>query len=580
MPARVQIEIEAKDSASGVLRAVASSFGNIGKAGSDFFTMLSTKQDALDMFNRAMTDTSISVQDVANAENMAAAATARFAETLATMAIEGLKDSIEFTQEYAGAVRDLALASGASAEEASRLLQVLDDYEISAENVTQATRAMTRNGLAPTVETLASLSDQYLALNTAQEKNAFVIENLGRGGLEWVNVLNQGGEAILALNNGINQNLILTDEQIRKTEEFRLAQDAFNDNIDGMKVSLGLGVMELVNTNFQMERLRDLAIELGATGGMEASKFAASIISMSHNADSAAQSYTAMAQAIEQSSSVVGQMVEETALPQIDYKSLIGDIQNFQNEQDRYSQTNEKLLAQESELLLRRDELIRQLDEMTEWQKKYSQEGKDAQAELEGIPLALQANADALAANAEAHKRWAAETVYAFAVARASADGSISEVEGELLIGAGEALGLFSEETATAMKEVNTAFSELDTEDAVSVVDTLTQALQTLTQNPWTITIDVNAPELPASSSSSPSSPVANQSGGVVYAGQPYMVGEAGAEPFFPEHNGRILGHAESLHALTLGAGGGTSYFYGNVTIELSGSNSGIMGLR
>jgi hypothetical protein len=61
------------------------------------------------------------------------------------------------------------------------------------------------------------------------------------------------------------------------------------------------------------------------------------------------------------------------------------------------------------------------------------------------------------------------------------------------------------------------------------------------------------------------------------------MVGERGAEPFVPSVNGRILGHAESLHALTAGGGmgGATNYFYGPVTLQLSEeSASNFMSMR
>jgi len=72
-----------------------------------------------------------------------------------------------------------------------------------------------------------------------------------------------------------------------------------------------------------------------------------------------------------------------------------------------------------------------------------------------------------------------------------------------------------------------------------------------------------------------------NQVGGQVYAGQPTMVGEAGAEPFIPQQNGRILGHAESLHALSMQGGGGTNYFYGQVTLQIGeGDASGLMSMR
>jgi hypothetical protein len=73
------------------------------------------------------------------------------------------------------------------------------------------------------------------------------------------------------------------------------------------------------------------------------------------------------------------------------------------------------------------------------------------------------------------------------------------------------------------------------------------------------------------------------QQGGEVFAGVPVGVNEAGREVFMSQQNGRILGHAESLHALSLGGGGGSKYgpFYGPVTIQMSDdSATGFMGLR
>jgi len=102
----------------------------------------------------------------------------------ALTAIGGVvKSSYGDFQNYAGAVRDLALVSGTGAEQSSLLLQVLDDFEISAEDVTVATKKMTANGLVPTVETLAKLSDQYLAINDPMERNEFILKNLGKSGI-------------------------------------------------------------------------------------------------------------------------------------------------------------------------------------------------------------------------------------------------------------------------------------------------------------------------------------------------------------------------------------------------------------
>ncbi len=207
MAARVQITVEAKDAASGILRGITSQMGTFGTLMED------------------LTSKNI------NWGNVAATAT--------TMVVNGLKDSIKATQEYAQEVRDLTLVSGTSAEEASRLLQVLDDFQISAQDVTAATRVMTKQGLTPTVETLAQLSDQYLSINDAQARNEFILKNLGRAGLQWVNVLNQGGDAIRNLSDGVSENLILTEENIREAEQYRLALDEWNDAVLGLKISIG-----------------------------------------------------------------------------------------------------------------------------------------------------------------------------------------------------------------------------------------------------------------------------------------------------------------------------------------------------
>lgn len=217
MAERVQVIVDAKDNASGVLRGLTANMGALGGA------------------VEHVTGASI------NWGNVTAQATRLISDVL--------KEAFTVATEYASAVRDIALASGTSAEEASRLLQVLDDFEIQANDVTTATRAMTRNGLAPTIETIAQLSDEYLKLNTAEERNAFITENLGKGGAKWANVLKEGSAAILELNAGVNEALILNDEQIRQYEEMRLNQDEFNDRVMALQITLINGLVPAINAS-------------------------------------------------------------------------------------------------------------------------------------------------------------------------------------------------------------------------------------------------------------------------------------------------------------------------------------------
>lgn len=231
MAERVQVIIDAKDNASGVLRGLTAQMGALGGT------------------VEQLTGASI------NWGNVAQQAT--------RMIVDVLQRAYQEYSELATAVRDLSLASGATAEESSRLLQVLDDFEIKANDVTTATKALTRNGLAPTVQTIAQLSDEYLKLNTAEERNAFITENLGRGGAKWANVLKEGSENILALNASVSQNLILTDEQIRLYEVQRLAIDNLQDQVDGWLVQLGQNVGLVIAYNEALLRANEIYVEQG-----------------------------------------------------------------------------------------------------------------------------------------------------------------------------------------------------------------------------------------------------------------------------------------------------------------------------
>ena len=207
MAARVQIVVEAKDATSGVFRALTSELGAFGGLVEE------------------LTAKNINWGNVG--------------QMAAKMVIDGIKDTIKVTTEYAREVRDLSLASGQGAEQSSRMLQVLDDYQLTAEDAKTATRALTKEGLAPTVDTIAQLSGEYLKLNSVEEKNAFVQKNLGRAGQEWLNLLNQGPDAIRKMNDAVSEGLILTEENVQAAEKYRLALDEWNDSVQALKISIG-----------------------------------------------------------------------------------------------------------------------------------------------------------------------------------------------------------------------------------------------------------------------------------------------------------------------------------------------------
>lgn len=670
MPARVQIVVDVQSAGGGVLRAITSELGALG----GLVEELTGKN--------------------VNWGNVAQQAT--------QMIISGVKDALKVTSEYTEAVRDQMLISGQSADASSRFIQVLDDYQLSAEDAKTATRALTREGYAPTIETIAKLSGEYQKLTTVEEKNAFVQKNLGRTGQEWLNLLNQGPDAIMAMNDAVDKNLILTEANIQAYEDYRLTMDEFNDRVMALKVSIGnelIPVLSEMLDNFSAsQRAAEIMVEQGLNPALTWSK---------EYKDALAQANAEQLAAAASASELAGELgigAEVTAEATVNYKELIGSIQSAQSAIDSYKEKNVELAEQKRELLGTIEDLKN---------RGYREEGKavqDVRAKIADLDKGLDANA-------KAHEKWAKQTIFSFAQARAAADGEISEGEGKVLIEIGQQLELFDAQTAEAMQNVNEAFSDLDVSDAEASVNAVRVALQELTSKPWTITVvadtsGVNLPSTAVTTSGStevsgPTVPTCfiagtqilmsdgttkniedirpgdkvtsyhlseavvstveetfdfeadgyllingklgvtpnhmiyandkwipagelktgdilttpkgegyvnsieqvqgrvkvydihvtdephnyfaegilvhnKQMGGTVYAGQPYLVGERGAEAFMPSQNGRVLGHAESLHALGLGGGGGqTNYFYGNVTLQVGEeSAAGLLSVR
>jgi len=551
MTARVQIQIEAQDAASGVLRAITSQFGVLGGAVSDMSDMFSKNTAVFDLYQRGLTDMSVTTADVAKAEEAAAAATARFAETITMLAVNALKEAINSSIEYAAEVEKVSLMSGASAAQSSRLIQVLDDYKITTDDITTAMRKMTAQGYAPTIETVAQLADQYNSLNTTQEKNAFLIENLGRGGAEWAKVLSLGSDALLEMNGNIDENLILTEKNIQAAEDYRLNIDQLEDSWQGVTILLGNAVIPALNNVFEtINQVADAQTSLENQGmsPYEAHRlaiygFKAEIQDAPAMIGDYGESMKELNTTYSESIPVMGEMITN-------YDELIGSIVDYQDEIDRYQDTSSNLKETEAELLEQQALLSAELEKAVGSYGANSNAAADVQAKLDGVNGKLEDNKKKLAENEEAHRRWAAQTIFAFAQARAAADGSISEVEGKLLIDAGQALGLFDENTARTMDSVNQAFDTLDTSNAQDVINTLKEQLEALVSGSYIINIGVDAPELPTVP------PPTTPPGGTPPPG------------YGPPGGGSVGGSAT------------TNYFYGNVTYVSDGVTGDVLEYR
>lgn len=141
--------------------------------------------------------------------------------------------TIAKTAEYANEVYKLSKVSGENAESTSRLIQVLDDYGISATQAMRATRSLTKEGFTASINDIAKLSDAYNKLGSQQEKNKFAQKNFGKDYASFIPLLEKGSAAILKQADAVNKNLILTDKQAEQYRKLTIAQDQLTDSGTG-----------------------------------------------------------------------------------------------------------------------------------------------------------------------------------------------------------------------------------------------------------------------------------------------------------------------------------------------------------
>jgi hypothetical protein len=190
--------------------------------------------------------------------------------TAGAAVVAGLNAAKDAAQEYDQAVYQMSLTTGTSAQATSRLIQVMDDAGISQETLTRALKIGVKNGVEPSIEGLAALSDQYLALAPGIDRDNFLLEKFGRNGLEMARAMTLGGDALLRMNGQIESGLVVTQEAIQQSEEYRKNVDALNDSWEAFKISIGNQVIPVLNdvisSNLEWsDAMKEAAIQTGST---------------------------------------------------------------------------------------------------------------------------------------------------------------------------------------------------------------------------------------------------------------------------------------------------------------------------
>lgn len=468
MAERVEIIVTAQDSASQILRGIAGNFGSIGDI----------------------------VQSLTSG---------RIIEELTEQIVKFGKEAIDATVKYANEVRALSAVSGESAEETSRFIQVLDDYKISSQDAMTATRAMTKEGLVPNIDTLAKLSDEYLSITDKQKQNEFVIKNLGRAGLEWVEVLNLGGEAIRNQGAAVSEGLLLNEKMLKQARDLEFAQDNLNDAQQATYIIVGSKLipvytdfLNIMNGDIQALFTFTDALGNAATGQQSLADWAAQIV------NSTMPSFMREAS---KATEELGTSSEETAQK----------IQLTEEEIKAITKASESFLSTVGNLT----------GSLADYEKKHN----DIQNELNEGNITLQEAQSQWAALADEQEKASQRMILNMLQQQLSVDG-LNEAETSYLLDTGLKWGIYSQkavqEAQRAQEEVRRLSDEFNSvpEYKSSTIDLVTNYISNFISN----TFGSN-----------------HAGGGGVSAGTLYRVNETRQEYFQPSMSGEVI---------PLGAGG------------------------
>lgn len=156
------------------------------------------------------------------------------------------KDSIADYAGYVEQISKMATYTNTTTEEMSRLYQVTDDLRIPINSLETALKTMAEKGTAPSIEGLAKLSDEYLALQDPVERAKFLTDNFGRSGQEMAKMMALGGKAIRDQAKDIEDWMIVTGKSKKDIENYNKTMDAWDESIMRVKYNIGANLIPAI----------------------------------------------------------------------------------------------------------------------------------------------------------------------------------------------------------------------------------------------------------------------------------------------------------------------------------------------
>jgi hypothetical protein len=162
------------------------------------------------------------------------------------------REAISDYEAYVDEISKMASFTSVSNEEMSRMYQLSRDLQIEVGGLQTALETMTDKGTAASIEGLASLSNQYLALETPLERSQFLMENFSGGAKDMARMMDLGGDAILNMSDDMASWLIVSDESEIAIQRYTEAMNNWEDSTNSFKFSLANGLMPVITEFINM----------------------------------------------------------------------------------------------------------------------------------------------------------------------------------------------------------------------------------------------------------------------------------------------------------------------------------------
>lgn len=360
------------------------------------------------------------------------------------------RQAVNETVKYADEVRGMMQLTNQSAEESSRLAQVMDDLKVSNAALGKATKKLADEDLTLNIETLAKLSDEYKRLGTGAEKTKFLTDKFGKSGKEFAEAMEQGGDKLRLMNDAVDESLVLNEMAVENARQYQRELDNLNDSWMAVKITVGNAVipalLDLISAQEQVKNATEALNKaekehavIVANSPEAAARLREAHQKQAEAADSATLSYIAMAEALGKTVPE-GEAEAEAAIKELSdaLKAQLKTVESFQSIEDSYQQKVRENADERREIEAEKAAYIAQYGD---WNVE----------KLAEFDQALAKNSTTAQKNAAEHELASKRIILGMLEQQLAMDG-LTQGEFEALLAQGQAWGIYSADVVAKAK--------------------------------------------------------------------------------------------------------------------------------